>query len=119
MISFIYGHQIHCWMEIKSKSRFQGLIMLAGVYICLPADILRNSRLWQHFICTDQDLCIQHYPNLDKLNVNIREGSEENNGMSSKQDIDVQRKQEQKGQTLILLREHPKMCLMHCPFFCH
>jgi hypothetical protein len=62
-VSFIYRHQIHCWVEVKSKSRFRGVIVLA-----------------EHFIPdirTDHSLRIRHRPTLDKPNMNVGEGSED------------------------------------------
>jgi len=90
-VSFIYPHQITCWMEVKSKSRFRGLIVFA-----------------EHFIPdirTDHGLRIRHRPTLDKPNMNIGEGSEDNSGTSS---IDVQKKRGAEGTNVDTSRETSK-----------
>ncbi|KIM86307.1 hypothetical protein PILCRDRAFT_4817, partial [Piloderma croceum F 1598] len=59
-VSFIYRHQIHCWVAVKSKARCRGIIVVAANYI---PDIY-----------TERPLRIREYP---KLNL-VLNGSEEN-----------------------------------------
>jgi len=96
-VSFIYRHQIHCWVEVKSKSRFRGVIVLA-----------------EHFIPdirTDHGLRIRHRPTLDKPNMNVGEGSEDNSGTSCKEDRDVQKKRGAEGTDVDTSQETSKAAI--------
>jgi len=59
-VSFVYRHQIHCWVDVNSKARRRGIIVLAANYI--PD------------ICTEHSLWIQEHPKLNLVH-NHSEGN--------------------------------------------